>query len=190
MHELAVCQALMGQLNTIAEREHAERILSLELRIGPLSGVVPELLSQAFPIASAGSLAAGAELNIRQLPVRVSCRDCGAEDTCSELHLGRGRNAFCLIDVVGHEVVLFVLPVCHLVCGDRSHGCGGGGTGVKLDTLVGTFSVVVTLPEFPRALERRAGPSIRITGRNVQCLVIRCIRHIVSPYPVIPYTCE
>jgi hydrogenase nickel incorporation protein HypA/HybF len=83
MHELAICQALMGQLNTIAEREHAERILSLELRIGPLSGVVPELLSQAFPIASAGSLAAGAELNIRQLPIRLSCADCGAETEAS-----------------------------------------------------------------------------------------------------------
>jgi hydrogenase nickel incorporation protein HypA/HybF len=83
MHELAICQALMGQLNTIAERERAARILSLELRIGPLSGVVPELLSQAFPIASAGSLAAGAKLNIRQLPIRVSCGDCGAETEAS-----------------------------------------------------------------------------------------------------------
>ena len=50
MHELAVCQALMGQLDAIAERERAERILSLELRIGPLSGVVPELLANGrFP---------------------------------------------------------------------------------------------------------------------------------------------
>ena len=79
MHELAVCQALMGQLRGIAEREGAQRIVALELQIGPLSGVVPELLAQAFPIASAGSLAAGAELRIEQLPVRVSCRDCGAE---------------------------------------------------------------------------------------------------------------
>ena len=83
MHELAICQALMSQLDAIAERERAERIVSLELRIGPLSGVVPDLLAQAFPIASAGSLAAGAELNIRQLPVRVSCRDCGAETDAS-----------------------------------------------------------------------------------------------------------
>ena len=43
MHELAVCQALMSQLDAIAEREQAERILSLELRIGPLSGVVRQI---------------------------------------------------------------------------------------------------------------------------------------------------
>jgi hydrogenase nickel incorporation protein HypA/HybF len=83
MHELAVCQALMSELEAIAERERAERILSLQLRIGPLSGVVPELLARAFPIASAGSLAAGAELHIHRLPVRVSCRDCGAETGAS-----------------------------------------------------------------------------------------------------------
>ena len=87
MHELAICQALTSQLDAIAERERAERILSLELRIGPLSGVVPELLAQAFPIASAGGPAAGASLIIRQLPVRVSCHDCGAETDASSSRL-------------------------------------------------------------------------------------------------------
>jgi len=47
------------------------------LRIGPLSGVEPSLLRQAFPIASAGSMADGAELAIERLPIRVGCEDCG-----------------------------------------------------------------------------------------------------------------
>lgn len=83
MHELSVCQSLMGQLAAIAERERASRILAVELRIGPLSGVVPELLAQAFPIASAGSRAEGAELRIAQQPVRVRCLECGAETDAS-----------------------------------------------------------------------------------------------------------
>lgn len=79
MHELAVCQALMDQVDSIARDESAARIVSIHLGIGPLSGVEPALLSQAFPIASAGSLAADAELVITALPVVVHCRECDCQ---------------------------------------------------------------------------------------------------------------
>lgn len=79
MHELSVCQGLMRQIETLA-REHAARAVSkITLRIGPLSGVEPHLLQQAFPLASAGSMAEAAALVIESLPVRVRCRECGAE---------------------------------------------------------------------------------------------------------------
>jgi len=79
MHELAVCQGLMGQVNQIAVREHAERITLIRLSIGPLSGVEARLLRDAFPIAAAGSVAEAAELEIEEQPVRVRCLSCGAE---------------------------------------------------------------------------------------------------------------
>ncbi|MGB1110500.1 MAG: hydrogenase maturation nickel metallochaperone HypA [Gammaproteobacteria bacterium] len=79
MHELAVCQGLMTQVEIVAAREKALRVLSITLQIGPLSGVEAELLRDAFPIASAGSVAEGAELNIETMPVRVRCLSCGAE---------------------------------------------------------------------------------------------------------------
>lgn len=83
MHELAVCQGLMRQVEQIAQREHAERVTRILLSIGPLSGVEPQLLADAFPIAAAGSVAAAAELVIEQLPVRVRCLSCGAESTAT-----------------------------------------------------------------------------------------------------------
>jgi hydrogenase nickel incorporation protein HypA/HybF len=49
------------------------------LRIGPLSGVEPALLENAFPIASACSVAEGAALTIETGPVRVCCSICGAD---------------------------------------------------------------------------------------------------------------
>jgi len=79
MHELSVCQALMDQVDSIAVEESALRVLSIHLGIGPLSGVEPRLLEQAFPIASAGSLAADAELVITTLPVVVHCRSCNSQ---------------------------------------------------------------------------------------------------------------
>jgi len=77
VHELSVCQALIEQIETIALRHEASAAERIELRIGPLSGVEPHLLEQAFPIASAGTVAAGAELVIDSLPVTVSCAGCG-----------------------------------------------------------------------------------------------------------------
>jgi hydrogenase nickel incorporation protein HypA/HybF len=77
MHELAVCQALMEQVESIAREQQAHSVVSVHLGIGPLSGVEPRLLEQAFFIARAGSIAAEAALVIESLPVRVSCDQCG-----------------------------------------------------------------------------------------------------------------
>jgi hydrogenase nickel incorporation protein HypA/HybF len=79
MHELSLCQSLLSQVEEIARRERAERVDLIRLRVGPLSGVVPELLESAFGIARAGTVAAGAELLIETLPVRIRCTRCGAE---------------------------------------------------------------------------------------------------------------
>ena len=79
MHELSVCQALVRELDTLARRESARRITRVVVRIGPLCGVEPQLLQQAYPLASAGTVAADAELILENLPIRVHCESCGAE---------------------------------------------------------------------------------------------------------------
>ena len=77
MHELSVCQALIEQVEAVAREQNATRVLLIRLGIGPLSGVEPQLLEQAFSIARAGSIAADAELHVTCLPIRVSCKACG-----------------------------------------------------------------------------------------------------------------
>lgn len=57
MHELAICQALIDAVTTLAKQEHAASISDIHVSIGPLSGVEPALLANAFPIAAAGSVA-------------------------------------------------------------------------------------------------------------------------------------
>jgi len=79
MHELAVCQALVDQVEKIAREREAVRVVSILVRIGPLSGVEAKLLEHAYPLASAGSLAADAELVLETLPVRVRCLACRVE---------------------------------------------------------------------------------------------------------------
>lgn len=92
MHELAICQALIDQVTDLARERGATRISSITLDVGPLSGVVPDLLQNAFPMASAGSVADGAALHIQSAPVRVWCPTCEAE---SEARVNRLTCAHC-----------------------------------------------------------------------------------------------
>lgn len=79
MHELSLCQVLVSKVEDIARRHRAAAVYSVSIRIGPLSGVEPELLAQAFPLASAGTVAQDSRLDIERLPIRVRCDSCGAE---------------------------------------------------------------------------------------------------------------
>ena len=79
MHELAICQALMNQVESIAAERNARSVVSIVVGMGPLSGVEAQLLKHAYPVASAGTVAEGAELVIENLPVRIKCTHCGSE---------------------------------------------------------------------------------------------------------------
>lgn len=79
MHELAVAQALVEQVDAVIGQHQASSATSIRVRIGPLAGVVPELLATAFPLAAAGSRMERAQLEFAHAPIRVRCQTCGAE---------------------------------------------------------------------------------------------------------------
>ncbi len=79
MHELSVCLSLLDQLTTIAAERGADRVTRIEISIGPLSGVESDLLTNAWPMASAGTIAMDAEFVIEKTGVVVRCSTCEAE---------------------------------------------------------------------------------------------------------------
>jgi len=79
VHELSICQAMLQQVEAIAAQRQARGVTSITIRIGPLSGVEPDLLQHAFPMARAGTVAAEARLIVERLPIRVRCEQCDAE---------------------------------------------------------------------------------------------------------------
>lgn len=91
MHELSICQALIEQVESLARKEGALQVVQVRIGIGPLSGVEPQLLQQAFQLARAGSIAATASLLVDHLPVRVSCRECGQETEAEVANLTCGN---------------------------------------------------------------------------------------------------
>lgn len=92
MHELSACQGLLEQLKAITRKHDARVVTRIKVPVGPLSGVESCVLKQAFPIASAGSIAAGAELIREDLPVQVHREHCGAEARAEANRLLCGRH--------------------------------------------------------------------------------------------------
>lgn len=69
-------------LTMALERAHAAgatRLHVLRLRIGALSGVVPEALEFAFESLAAGTAAEGGQLAIERVPARYWCAVCAKE---------------------------------------------------------------------------------------------------------------
>ena len=79
MHEASIVQALLDQVAATARAHGATAVRSLELRIGELAGVDPELLGLAYQTFSAGSLCDRASLHLETIPARWSCPACQAE---------------------------------------------------------------------------------------------------------------
>jgi hydrogenase nickel incorporation protein HypA/HybF len=79
VHELSVCEAMLRQVADIAIENDARSVACVCVGIGPLAGVEPHLLEQAYPLACAGTMAEGSELVINAIPVRVRCTVCEYE---------------------------------------------------------------------------------------------------------------
>jgi hydrogenase nickel incorporation protein HypA/HybF len=81
MHELAVCQSLLRQVDEVA-RDHGSTVVTRVLvTIGPLSGIEAPLLDRAFAIARMNTVAQTAKLEIEKSAVIVWCSACAKAST-------------------------------------------------------------------------------------------------------------
>ena len=79
MHELAITQSILDISLKAAQAQHARRIRTIRLTIGPFSGVVPECVQMYLDVLAKGTIAEGAKIEARTLPLRVHCRACGRD---------------------------------------------------------------------------------------------------------------
>ena len=79
MHELSLCDDLLGQVVAIAAKRNAQSVESITVQIGALSGVEPALLDSAFTMIRVGTVAEQAQLIMETTPVTILCRKCGAQ---------------------------------------------------------------------------------------------------------------
>lgn len=107
MHELSVCLSLMQQVESIARERNAEKVTCITLNVGPLSGVEPDLLRHAYPLAAAGTVAEDAELIMESADIVVRCSECDSETTVTSNRLLCGScGDFRTRVISGDELVL------------------------------------------------------------------------------------
>ena len=83
MHELAIAESVVS---TVLERTDGQ-VSVVRLRVGRLSGVVPDALMFCFELAAAGTALEGATLEIEEQAGRAHCRDCDIDFSMQDAFL-------------------------------------------------------------------------------------------------------
>lgn len=79
MHEVGLMQETLTIALGRAREEGASRIHRLTMRVGPLSGAVPEALEFAFEVIARGTIAEGGQLVVESVPIVCFCPRCAME---------------------------------------------------------------------------------------------------------------
>ncbi|EHJ46542.1 hydrogenase expression/synthesis HypA [Solidesulfovibrio carbinoliphilus subsp. oakridgensis] len=81
MHELAIVQSLLAIIEEEMAKQENKRLLTVKVKHGRLSAVVPEALEMGFETMTMDTAIAGAKLVLEETPVVLRCRACGREFT-------------------------------------------------------------------------------------------------------------
>jgi hydrogenase nickel incorporation protein HypA/HybF len=102
MHEVSIMEEAVRLAAETARAAGAARVTGVRLRVGVLSGAVPEAMRFAWDVVSRHTLAEGAWLEIETVPAACWCAVCAAEFACA--------------DVLGE------CPRCHNLSGELRRG--------------------------------------------------------------------
>ncbi len=76
MHEFSLMEATLELVSELVPTHSIDQIISLTLRVGEASGVVPEALGFAFEALAEQLPYSSAKLKIELVPVRCCCQSC------------------------------------------------------------------------------------------------------------------
>lgn len=79
MHEMSIAVNMMEILKKEMERQGAERLKEVRLKIGELTAVEPESLRFCFEAITEGTIMEGAVLSIEEIGLTAYCPTCNTE---------------------------------------------------------------------------------------------------------------
>ncbi|PLX97859.1 MAG: hydrogenase maturation nickel metallochaperone HypA [Desulfuromonas sp.] len=79
MHELGITRSIVEIAEQTAREQHAEKVLSVTVEIGELSGVIPDAVEFCFEACVQESMLAGSRLIINFVKGLGRCEECGSE---------------------------------------------------------------------------------------------------------------
>jgi len=85
MHELSVTRELIDIAVEKAREAEAKQITRINLVLGEKAGVDADCIQFYFDYMSVDSIASGATLSFKRIPLSVLCRKCGATFSPDEL---------------------------------------------------------------------------------------------------------
>lgn len=77
VHELSFAEAVLKSIEKEARRHRARAVSSVRLRVGTLSGVDKASLSFCLEAISAGTVMAGARIDVVEAGPELVCGECG-----------------------------------------------------------------------------------------------------------------
>lgn len=76
MHEWSVMAYLLERVETHADRLGATKVIAINLVVGERSSIIDDSLLFYFDMLTPGTLAEGAQLNVRRTLMRCHCSHC------------------------------------------------------------------------------------------------------------------
>lgn len=77
MHEMSLCESLLGILETQAKEQRFSRVKTVRVQMGAMSCAAPEAMDFCFRVVTRGTLAHGARLELVREPGAAWCMVCG-----------------------------------------------------------------------------------------------------------------
>ncbi len=105
MHEFAIAQSLLEIIKKGVSPYQGAKVTRIKLKIGKLSGVLPDALSFAFEALSKGGIAEGAVISVEETSLKIKCRGCGESSIMDDPFLVCPRcGGFAVDTVQGREL--------------------------------------------------------------------------------------
>lgn len=108
MHELAIAENVVA---SVLDRTADRHVDVVRLRVGRLTGVVPDALTFCFDLAAAGTPLEGAVLEILEDQASAHCRECGRDFTVDDGVLLCDCGSADVHVVAGRELVIASVEV-------------------------------------------------------------------------------
>ncbi|HSD11591.1 MAG TPA: hydrogenase maturation nickel metallochaperone HypA [Candidatus Binatia bacterium] len=87
MHELSISSGIIEVARrAIASQPLTSRVLRVDVRVGRLTGIVPDILRHYYALLTVGTALDGSALAVAVVPIRARCSDCSVsfevDDVC------------------------------------------------------------------------------------------------------------
>jgi hydrogenase nickel incorporation protein HypA/HybF len=103
MHEIGLCESIM---EAVERRAAGRRVTAVCVRVGTLQRVWKPAFDQAFEMVATGTVAEGAAVDLIVLPVRSTCRACGAAAESEEVPLACAACGATDLELTGGDELL------------------------------------------------------------------------------------